>query len=364
MTDELKVGIVGVNRGRAFGPALKACAATRVTAVCDSDPDQLKAVGPEFGEVQLFGRYQDMLESGIDMVIVATPMHLHAPMSVAALERGIHVLSEVSAAVSLAQCHELVRAARASSAKYMMGENCCYFKEYMLVKQMARAGLFGETYYAEGDYVHEIKHAPGTGHWRDKWLFGRLGATYTTHPLGPVLAWMDDYVVSVNCLGTGAHVQPGLHVDDSSIMLCRTAKGGLVKIRNDMMSPRPHTHNYVALQGTGGVYEAARHPEDSHRVCLDASKGDGIDKVWQSLWDFEEKYLPETWRNPSEEAKRAGHGGSDYFCVLDFVEAILNDADPPIDVYRALDFTVPGLMSEISVGQGGAPVVVPNFRFV
>ena len=50
--------------------------------------------------------------------------------------------------------------------------------------------------------------------------------------------------------------------------------------------------------------------------------------------------------------------------MLDFVEAILNDADPPIDVYRALDFTVPGLMSEISVEQGGAPVAVPNFRLV
>ena len=121
MTDELKVGIVGVKRGRAFGPALQACAATRVTAVCDSDPNQLEAAGREFGGVQLFGRYQDLLESGIDMVIVATPMHLHAPMSAAALARGIHVLSEVSAAISLAQCHQLVRAARASSARVA----CC-----------------------------------------------------------------------------------------------------------------------------------------------------------------------------------------------------------------------------------------------
>ena len=54
---------------------------------------------------------------------------------------------------------------------------------------------------------------------------------------------------------------------------------------------------------------------------------------------------------------RSGHGGGDYFVARDFVRAILDDRDPPIDVYRALDFTAPGLVSEESdrAGRGPAP---------
>ena len=57
-------------------------------------------------------------------------------------------------------------------------------------------------------------------------------------------------------------------------------------------------------------------------------------------------------------------GGADGLTVLAFVDAILNDTESPIDVHRALDYTVPGLMSEVSAKQGGAPVAVPDFRRV
>ena len=53
-------------------------------------------------------------------------MHLHAGQSAAALEAGLHVLSEVTAAVDLEQCRRLVRAAQRSSGLYMMAENCNY----------------------------------------------------------------------------------------------------------------------------------------------------------------------------------------------------------------------------------------------
>ncbi len=41
-----------------------------------------------------------------------------------------------------------------------------------------------------------------------------------------------------------------------------------------------------------------------------------------------------------------------------------NDTTPPIDVYTAMDFTVPGLVSEASITNGGAPVEVPDFRLI
>jgi hypothetical protein len=70
------------------------------------------------------------------------------------------------------------------------------------------------------------------------------------------------------------------------------------------------------------------------------------------------------WRNPSEEAVRAGHGGGDYFIVGDFIGAIRAGKAPPIDVYRAMDYTVPGLISEQSIAAGGVPLSVPDFRLL
>ena len=364
MARKLRVGIAGARRGAAFVPALKAMPEVEIAALCDISEEQLERYTERFGNPYTGVDYGQMLDSGIDMAIVATPMHLHAPMCAEALRRDIHALSEVSAATSLDQCRELVAAARSSKAKYMMAENCCYMKPFYLVANMARAGVFGEIYYAEGEYVHEIPNLSDEARWRDKWLYGRRGVTYPTHPMGPILEWMNDYVTSVIAMGTGPRNYPKFTGDDCSIMLCQTSRGGMISIRNDITSPRPHTHNYVALQGTKGAYEAQRHDEDSHRVCLRDAAGTREDRVWRSLWDFEDQYLPEVWRRPAPEVARAGHGGSDYFTAQAFVEAILGDTEPPIDIYRALDFTVPGLMSEVSVIQGGTPVAVPNFRFM
>jgi predicted dehydrogenase len=361
MSAALRFGIAGLMRGSHFLPALNGWEETVVSAVVEPDAARVEKLGSDLGSARVCLSLEEMLDSGVNAVIVATPMYQHAPQSAAALKRDIHVFSEVSAATSLEQCRELVAAARDSEATYMMGENCCYMKPFALVKRMVEAGLFGEVYYAEGEYVHEVRPFPGSDRWREKWLFGRRGATYITHPLGTVLHWLDDRVVSVNCVGSGAHVEPEWDNDDASVMLCRTSRGALVKIRHDEMSPRPSSHNYAGLQGTKGAYEAVRHPGDTHRVCLAEPGEDPKKRKWRSLWEFEQQYLPDWWRGASEEGDI--HGGSDGLTLRAFVDALLSGDPSPIDVYRALDFTVPGLMSEVSARQGGVPVAVPDFRF-
>jgi predicted dehydrogenase len=91
---------------------------------------------------QLYTVYDQMLdEAKPDAVVVATPMHVHAGQSIAALQRDIHVLSEVTAAVSLDEARWLVEACRRSKGVYMMAENYIYRKEVVLVQRMVEAGL-------------------------------------------------------------------------------------------------------------------------------------------------------------------------------------------------------------------------------
>lgn len=361
----LRVGLVGARRSVSTVAGFRACPETALTAVCDISPEAAEATATELGIEDSFSDYDRMLDSGrVDVVVIATPMQFHAPQAIAALRHGVHVLSEVTAAVSLAECAELVRAVRSSSAVYMMAENYCYMKPNVLVGAMVRQGLFGRPYFGEGEYTHELAklHFTEAGQptWRYTWQVGRRGCTYPTHSLGPLLQWFDDRVSSVSCLGSGRWTPPPRRMDDVTVMSCQLASGGLVTIRNDMISKRPHCMTYYALQGTQGCYEASRGFDARDKVWIEGYC-DGPEH-WRPLSDFEDEFLPALWRDPPEAARRAGHGGGDYFVIRDFVDSILRGTTPPIDVYRALDFTVPGLVSEESIERGGAPRPVPDFR--
>ena len=206
--------------------------------------------------------------------MLGTPMPLHVPQAVQALDRGVHVLSEVTAAVDLEQCRLLVAAVRRSPASYMMAENYCYRREAVLVRAMARAGLFGECYFAEGEYLHDVKslhaHPDGRPTWRATWQVGKRGCTYGTHALGPALEFFGPRarVATVACTGSGVHTAPQHPHDDTCLMLCTLTTGGLIKVRVDMLSNRPPWAAYYALQGTKGCYEAPRGFGDEHKVWL------------------------------------------------------------------------------------------------
>jgi mycothiol synthase len=149
-------------------------------------------------------------------------------------------------------------------------------------------------------------------------------------------------------------------------MLGKTARGALVKIRVDMISDRPHAMHCHQLQGTDGVYESSRGgPGDRDRIWLRALSREIRWHDLESLTAIDalaQKYLPEMWRNPPPAAHRSGHGGGDYFQVLDFLGAIAGEAPCPLGIHEAMDLTLPGLVSQQSVLQRGAWLDVPDSR--
>jgi predicted dehydrogenase len=359
----MRIGVVGCRRGGSFLAGLKA-AGFSLTAAMDPDKEALGEFSADNGisESARFTSYAALLDHGVDAVVLGSPMPFHAPQAVLALEVGVHVLSEVTAAVSIDQCLRLRDAVRASKAAYMMAENYVYTRTAQVVKSMALAGIFGEIYFAEGAYLHDVRDIvampDGSFTWRKFWQMGRRGLTYPTHSLGPVLQSMDDRVVSLSARGSGIHTDPAYEGDDTAVMLCKTAKGGMVTIRTDLHSRRPHNMEYFQLQGTKGCYESPRGLGDDHKIYL-SERHDSAE--WYPLSDFENEFLPEDWRAHGEAASEAGHGGGDYVQILDFARAC-NGAPPAVDVYAALDWTLPGLISELSVEQGGTPMAVPDPR--
>ncbi len=258
-----------------------------------------------------------------------------------------------------------MEACKRSSAIYMMAENYCYMRPNQIVKQMVNEGVFGKPYYAEGEYIHELKPLNEVTKWRRRWQTGIDGITYGTHSLGPILQWMSgDRVTSVSCAGSGYnHVDPrgdSYENQASCVMLCKMASGGLVKIRVDMISDRPLASTNYQLQGVDGCYESARAHGEKNRVWLRSCDPDS--NSWMNLEDLAERFTPPLWQEFGQMAEGVGHGGGDMLQVMDFVAAIRGGSEPPIGVHEAMDMTLPGLMSQQSIREGGRWLDVPDSR--
>jgi hypothetical protein len=128
-----------------------------------------------------------------------------------------------------------------------------------------------------------------------------------------------------------------------------------------MLSDRPHAMTNYALQGTDGCYESSRGGiNDRDKIWL-RSLTRGTHPEWSDLSSLE-SHLPDYWRNPPAEALKAGHGGGDFFEAWDFIRAIKREAPVPIGIHEAMDMTLPGLVSQQSIAQGGKWIDVPDSR--
>ena len=134
--------------------------------------------------------------------------------------------------------------------------------------------------------------------------------------------------------------------------------GGLAKIRVDMISSRPHSMFNYQLQGTSGCYESARAPGERHRIWLRSKCEDP--NSWLDLEDLEEEFLPRMWKEASDAAQKAEHGGGDYFEILDFVNAVQGKQPPAIGIHEVMDMTIPGLISQQSIAEDGRWIEVPD----
>ncbi len=366
----LKIGIAGV-RGLSTIAGFKAIDNVEITALCDLDENLLAAQKEKLGIPNAYRVFDDMLDSDIDAVVIATPMQCHVPQAIAALQAGKHVLSEVTAGVTMDELWWLIENVEQSGKVYMMAENYCYMPDNQLILSLVQSGLLGEVYYGEGEYLHNLQslitysygeHQSGKTSWRKYWQMGKHGAYYPTHSVGPVMQWFEgDRIESITCFGSGRHCDFELRQEDTTVTMCQLASGKLVRVRLDAVSPRPHQMAYYTIQGTKGVIEASRVAGQEAKIWLKGMDTSIDEAKWRPLAEFHE-YLPQRYRNASEDQKSAGHGGGDFFIVEDFVKAITQGVRPAVDVYQACEWTAVALLSELSITNKSRSMDMPYFR--
>ena len=90
----------------------------QLSAVCETDVEKAQALRPQVpAAVGIYSDYDAFLDSGLDAVILCNFFHEHAQLAIRAAAKGIHVLSDTTAAPTMAECVQLCEAVEKSGIK-------------------------------------------------------------------------------------------------------------------------------------------------------------------------------------------------------------------------------------------------------
>ncbi|MBQ5355049.1 MAG: Gfo/Idh/MocA family oxidoreductase, partial [Clostridia bacterium] len=159
MSQTIKVGVFGAGRGEPYIDLISRedPDVIRVVAVCDKRADRLENMKkyeglPRFSDFESFLEYGK--KAGMNAVFLANFFHQHTPYAIRAMENGMDVVSECTAASTLKECVELCRAVERTERKYILAENYPFMTPNLLMKKLIDQGTLGTPLYAEGEYNH------------------------------------------------------------------------------------------------------------------------------------------------------------------------------------------------------------------
>lgn len=171
---KLKVGVIGCGSIASRRHLIEYAANqdVEITAVCDVVASRAEEMALAYG-AKAFTEYDDVLQlDEIDVISVCLPNHLHAPVSIAALNAGKHVLCEKPMATSVEEAEEMIQAARRNQKTLMIAHNQRFVASHQKAKQLIESGEIGKIYSFRTTFGH-----PGPERWsidgRSSWFFNK-----------------------------------------------------------------------------------------------------------------------------------------------------------------------------------------------
>lgn len=194
---KIRAGIIGCG-GIANGkhlPAMKKNGNFEIVAFCDLVEERAQKAKEDYGteDAKVFTDYTELLKEDIEAVYVLTPNSSHAPLSIAALEAGKHVMCEKPMAKTYAEAKAMVETAERTGKLLTIGYQSRYRADSTYLKKACQEGELGEIYYAKAHAIRR-RAVPTWGVFLDEEKQGGgplidIG----THSLDLTLWMMDNY---------------------------------------------------------------------------------------------------------------------------------------------------------------------------
>lgn len=344
---KIRVGIAGYGQTK-FGAQFfyQNHPNVEVVAATDLDPVRCAALAKAVGAPKTYPSCEEMIkDKSIEAIFIATDAPSHARLAIMALNHGKHVCSAVPAVFGFeaeGQAEELLSAVKKSGMKYMLNETSTFHANLYAKRMQYQAGALGKLIYSEGEYYHDKIGTLGSFNPKN----GKIDANgwrralppmwYPTHATAFfVSVAVGQRLTEVSCLGTESlydEYKDGNNAYKNHFgteaALFKTSEGGMSRMV--MSWDMKNAHGVK-----GRVYGQKAHDETINGA---------------------RPALPPLGPNPGH------HGGSHGQLTNNFIESILLDQKPIVDVSEALNMTLAGIIAHQSSLKGGEWMKIPQYE--
>lgn len=366
---KIRIGVVGGRFGRSFQwHEHPDCV---VAAVSDLRPERCDGLMKTYRCTKSYPSLEELVKDrDIDAVAVFTEGPNHVKHTLECMRHGKHVISAVPAAWgTLDECHLLADTVRRHGLTYMMAETSYFQQTTISARKFFREGRFGEIFYCESEYQHAGLETLYFDAGKRTWRYGVAPMHYPTHCTAHLTGVTGNRLVEVVCHGWG---------DDSPILkdnpyknpfwnesaMFKTDQGRGFRV-NVWWKGAHRGGERAQWIGTKMSFFAP-HPNGVGPVIVRASGQTEKDSAGfvRQLAAFEKYEQPQWWKTdmlPEPLRHESGHDGSHTFLTHEFIDALVHQRRPVVDVREALAYTAPGIVAHQSALQGGALLKIPSF---
>ncbi|WP_413303232.1 Gfo/Idh/MocA family oxidoreductase [Bacillus sp. 1P10SD] len=210
-------------------PEYKSNKNVELVAICDINEKRALEVAEKFG-AKAFTSYEELLkDGGVEAVSVCTPNYLHAPITIAALNAGVHVLCEKPMATSKQEAEAMIAAANESGKRLMIAHNQRFVPSHQRARKLIESGEIGKIYSFRTAFGHggpEGWSVDGKESWffqKEKAFVGAMG------DLGVHKTDLLRYLLGEEIIEVGSFVETSAKdfadVDDNAVCILKTESG-------------------------------------------------------------------------------------------------------------------------------------------
>ena len=272
----LRLGMVGGGRDAFIGAVHRIAARIddqyELVAGCfSSDAEKSLASAADLGVPRAYADFTEMAakearrKDGIDVVAIVTPNHMHAPVALQFLKRGIHVICDKPLTATLPEAKKLAKAAEAAGVIFALTHNYTGYPMIRQAKAMVASGDLGDLRVIQVEYAQDWLTEPleGTGQKQADWRTdpARSGAGGSTGDIGTHAFNLAGFVSGLTLDQLAADLTafvPGRRVDDNGHVMLRFKGGARGMLWCSQVAPGNENTLRLRVYGTKGGLEWAQ----------------------------------------------------------------------------------------------------------
>ncbi|XID93947.1 Gfo/Idh/MocA family protein [Paenibacillaceae bacterium WGS1546] len=341
-TSKLKIGIIGCGEiaHQKHMPALASLPQlAEMTAFCDVVQEKAAKAAQTYGSpsARVYTQYEQLLsDESIDVVHIHTPNAFHAPIAIAAMKAGKHVMCEKPMAIRSEDAKVMLETSRATGKKLTIGYQNRFKPESQTLYLACREGALGEIYFAKAHAIRR-RAVPTWGVFHDKEMQGGgplidIG----THAIDLTL-WMLDNYEPYSVTGSVYHKMAQqtegnmfgpwnpekMGVEDSAFAFIRMRNGATVFLESSWaLNTTDVREAKTTLCGTLGGAEMKQGPNFETELSFNAA-------MFGRLVDIK-PHIPKAMNDVGADTETVGTKES-----RQWLESIINDTEPLVTAEQA-----------------------------